>query len=109
MSAFFLNDLGIVCALGAGRDAVAKALFATDAPQGVAVTEALTPGRPLALGRVTAGLPDLGGLPAELRGRNNALLQVALAQIRPAVDAAIARHGAHRVGLGLGPSTSGAG
>jgi 3-oxoacyl-[acyl-carrier-protein] synthase-1 len=105
----YLQDLGIVCAIGQGRAAVADALFATDGPRGVAVTEAFTPGRALALGAVSSALPTLEELPAELRGRNNALLRVALAEIRPAVDAAIARFGAHRVGIVLGTSTSGIG
>lgn len=109
MSGYFLSDLGIVCALGVGRDAVADALFATDAAHGVAVSDVLTPGRPLALGRVVAPLPGLEDVPVALRGRNNALLRLALAQIRPAVDAAISRHGGHRIGIVLGTSTSGVG
>lgn len=41
------------------------------------------------------------------RSRNNQLLLAALAQIRPAVDAAIARVGRDRVAVVLGTSTSG--
>ncbi|WP_308418563.1 beta-ketoacyl-ACP synthase [Chitinimonas arctica] len=59
------------------------------------------------LGHVTAALADVAVLPARLRSRNNAMLLTALAQIRPAVDAAIARFGPARVGLILGTSTSG--
>lgn len=65
------------------------------------------------------GLPEavLGGVEGELppvpesfsahRSRNNQLLLAALAQIRPAVDAAIARVGRDRVAVVLGTSTSG--
>lgn len=103
----YLNDLGIICALGAGRDAVAAALFAEDRPRGVAPTDLLTPGRLLALGRVTDDLPADDDLTPALRGRNNAMLRVCLAQIRNAVDYAIERHGAHRVAIIMGTSTSG--
>ena len=106
--AVHLNDVGILCALGSGRDAVAATLFA-DAPGGVADCDDVLPGRRLALGRVQHPLPDLSGLPTALRGRNNALLDVALAQIAPAVRAAIERHGAHRVAVIIGTSTSGIG
>ncbi|WP_157461872.1 beta-ketoacyl-ACP synthase [Chitinimonas koreensis] len=106
--AIYLNRLGLVCALGAGVDEVRAALFA-EAPSGVAPLAGLLPGRTLHLGAVTAPLADLAGLPLAHRSRNNALLLTALAQIRPAVDAAIARHGAARVGVVLGTSTSGIG
>jgi 3-oxoacyl-[acyl-carrier-protein] synthase-1 len=105
----YLQHLGLVCAMGQGREAVAATLFADDAPRGVAMTEALTPGRPLALGTVDSPLPSLDDVPVRLRGRNNALLRVALAEIRAEVDAAIARFGAHRVAIVLGTSTSGIG
>jgi 3-oxoacyl-[acyl-carrier-protein] synthase-1 len=107
MSAIFLNELGIVCALGAGKHAVREALFASDAPSGVAMTERWTPGRPLALGSFAGDLPDLDALPVPLRSRNNALLRLALDEIRPAVERAIARHGTTRVAVVLGTSTSG--
>ncbi|HGM5044357.1 beta-ketoacyl-ACP synthase [Stenotrophomonas maltophilia] len=104
----YLNDLGVVCALGDGRAAVTSAMFA-DAPGGLTDNDSLLPGRTLALGEVRTPLPTLDDLPVALRGRNNALLDVALAQIAPAVAAAIARHGAERVAVVLGTSTSGIG
>jgi 3-oxoacyl-[acyl-carrier-protein] synthase-1 len=64
---------------------------------------------PLPLGRVAAALPAVDHLPLPLRSRNNQLALAALAQIRPAVDAAIARYGADRVGVVVGTSTSGVG
>jgi 3-oxoacyl-[acyl-carrier-protein] synthase-1 len=73
----------------------------------VAVTEQWSPGRALPLGCVSAALPDAAGLPLAERSRNNQLALAALAQIRPAVDAAIARYGAHRIGIVIGTSTSG--
>lgn len=108
MSAFFLNELGIACALGRDVDQVATALFADDAPQGVAMRDAIT-GLPTSLGLVPGALPSLDDLPVALRGRNNQLLRLALMPLRAAVAAAVERHGAGRVAVVLGSSTSGVG
>ena len=105
----FLNHLGIACALGCNEDEVASALFADDRPRGVAMTSLLDPDQPTSLGVAAAELPTLGKLPVELRGRNNALLSVALAPLRDAVAAAVERYGADRVAVVLGSSTSGVG
>jgi 3-oxoacyl-[acyl-carrier-protein] synthase-1 len=109
MSAVYLNELGIVCALGSGKTDVAEAMFASDAPRGLSLSEAFTPGRTLAVGAVNATLPDLSPLPLVLRGRNNALLMQALEQIRSAVEQSISRYGRDRVAVVLGTSTSGVG
>ena len=103
----FLNELGIVCALGHSPTAVAAALFASEAPGGVAATALHTPGRPLPLGAVEGPMAELSDCALPFRSRNNALLRMALQQIRPATDAAIQRHGAHRVAVIIGTSTSG--
>jgi len=103
----YLNDLGIVCALGSGKAAVASALFAADAPRGVASTSRPGRGQVLALGTVSHALPSLASLPLRLRGRTNALLQMALDEIRPQVDAAIDRFGAARIAIVLGTSAAG--
>ncbi|KAF3999548.1 beta-ketoacyl-[acyl-carrier-protein] synthase II [Glaciimonas immobilis] len=50
---------------------------------------------------------DPDKFPLAHRSRNNQLLLTALTQIRPAVDAAIARYGSHRIAIVLGTSTSG--
>src|SRR5690606_8554055 len=97
VSEAFLNQLGIACALGRDADAVAAALFADDAPRGVAMTEAIT-GQPTSLGLVPGELSSLAHLPVEWRGRNNA-----------PVAAAVERFGAARVAVVLGSSTSGVG
>ncbi len=108
MRAVFLNDYAVLSAAGADRDALRAALFA-DRPVGVAVEDEVLPGRALAVGRVRAPLVDLDPLPIEQRSRNNALLLTALVPLRPAIDAALARFGAARVGVVLGSSTSGIG
>ena len=102
----YLNDCALLCALGDERGTIARRLL-DDAEGGLTVSDACSPGRLLPLGRVAAALPAVEHLPLVLRSRNNQLALAALAQIRPAVDAAIARYGAHRVGVVVGTSTSG--
>lgn len=107
MTTVYLQELGLLCALGDGVPAVRSALFQPDQPGSLTATDRYSPGRVLQLGLVDAALPDLSGQPAVYQTRNNAMAWAALAQIRPAVDAAIARHGAHRVAIVMGTSTSG--
>ncbi len=104
-STYYLNACGLVCALGDSHAQVKARLFAGDS--GVAMSDAWSAARALPLGRVLAALPSVAHLPPPQRSRNNALALAALAQIRPALDAAIARHGADRVGVVVGTSTSG--
>lgn len=106
MSAAYLSQLGLVCSLGEGQAEVREGLFAA-AVSGSKTTDFFSSQRPLCLGQVEAALPELALDAAEFRSRNNALLSLALAQIFPAVEAAIARHGPRRVGVVIGTSTSG--
>lgn len=102
----YLQAPGVVCAAGRDLDELRDAVFAA-APSGVAVNDAVWPGHALHLGAVRAALPSVAHLPVQARSRNNALLLAALSQTRAAVDAAIDRHGPHRIGVVLGTSTSG--
>ncbi|MCE3602330.1 beta-ketoacyl-ACP synthase [Massilia sp. P8910] len=101
----YLNECGIVCALGDSHEQVKRAMFAGES--GIAPTDAWSPGRMLPLGRVTGALPDDAALPLGQRSRNNRMALAALAQIRAAVDAAVLRYGANRIGIVIGTSTSG--
>ncbi|WP_373375794.1 beta-ketoacyl-ACP synthase [Cupriavidus nantongensis] len=105
----YLNAIGIRCALGDGQEAVRAAMWQAGAPTTGEVTDRYSPGRPLLLGTVSE--LDDDAVPAHAnprdRSRNNALLLDALAQLRPAVDEAIARVGPRRVAVVLGTSTSG--
>lgn len=103
----YLNACGIICALGDSHAQVTSRLFAGES--GVTVTSRWSPERALPLGQVQAAPPSVAHLPPHQRSRNNALALAALAQIRPAVEAAIARYGADRVGVVIGTSTSGIG
>ena len=104
----YLNEMGVVCALGADKTSVRAGLFA-DKPSGVDANTSVVSGSELFLGVVTRPLSDVAVLPPSLQSRNNALLLTALQQIRAAVDAAIDRYGAHRVAIVVGTSTAGIG
>lgn len=102
----YLNALGLLCALGTGKRQVAEALLAGDAGA-MRAQPGWVDGRSLTVGAVDAELP---AMPAGLTGahsRNNQLLLAAARQIEPQIQAAIARHGAARVGVVIGTSTSG--
>lgn len=102
----YLNDLGMICALGDGVAAVREQLFAGTSP-GMRSTEQYSPDHPRMLGLVDAELPALDHHPMQLRSRNNAMLMQALEQIRPAVEAIKAKTSAHRIAVILGTSTTG--
>jgi len=104
--AFYLNEMGLACALGCDHDSVRRGLQALQ-PGGVAPNDRIIPGRNLHLGAITTALADCSVLLPTEKSRNNALLLTLLAQIRPAVDQAINRYGPHRIGIILGTSTSG--
>lgn len=103
----WLGTPGIVCALGSGVGEVAARLMAGDV-SGMQAQEAWVAQRRLTLGAVKAALPALPEkLAAHHGSRNNLMLLSAALQIEPQLRHAIARYGAHRVGIVLGTSTSG--
>lgn len=105
----YLNQLGMVCALGSTHSEIKQNLFS--AKSGIILSDQYSPRQMLPVGSLSiknADLPDLSHkLPLRERSRNNQLALSALSQIRPAVDAAIEKYGAHRVGIIIGTSTSG--
>jgi 3-oxoacyl-[acyl-carrier-protein] synthase-1 len=108
MNAIYLNQLGMISALGNTINATKRCLLGQ--PQsGVVSTEVYSPGRPLPLGRIdpALALPTLEELPLRDRSRNNQLALAALNQIRPAVERAMGQFGAGRIGVVVGTSTSG--
>lgn len=104
----YLNECALLCALGNDVATIRRRLL-DEAESGLESSDACSPGRMLPIGLVKAALPPVDHLPLPLRSRNNGLALAALAQIRTAVDAAVARYGAHRVAVILGTSTSGVG
>jgi len=105
---FYLNQLGMICSLGNTCGAIKRRLLDL-AQSGVVMTDAHSPGHPLPLGQIDAALPlpSVDHLPMHDRSRNNQLALGALTEIRPAVDEAIERYGADRIGIVIGTSTSG--
>jgi 3-oxoacyl-[acyl-carrier-protein] synthase-1 len=97
-----------VSALGRSNAEIAPRLFAGDRG-GIVWRDDLVPQRTFPFGVVPGALPVLPDALARYACRNNQLALAALEQIRGEVDAALARHGAARVGIVVGTSTSGVG
>ena len=102
----YLDALGVICALGAGQAEVAAALFAGDA-SGLTPADGWIAGRRVTVGAVRQALPAPPPGLEDRDSRNNRLLLAAARQIEPAIEAARTRHGAARIGVVLGTSTSG--
>ncbi|WP_049621073.1 beta-ketoacyl-ACP synthase [Frateuria defendens] len=103
----YLNALGVTCTLGAGKAAVAEALFAAD-DRGLAPEAGWVPGHALPLGAVRTPLPAVpAALAARHDNRNNRLLLAAALEIEADIRAALERYGNERLGVVLGTSTAG--
>jgi len=100
----FLNDLGILCALGNSKQEVYNRLLAGDC-SGLVSTEAF--GEQQLVGAINAQLPEIAEQDSLYDCRNNRLLLAALSQIEVSVQKMLAKYGAHRIGVVLGTSTSG--
>lgn len=103
----WLNELGVACALGVGKDAMAEALFTGDRSR-VRATSGWIPSREIPLAAVDGALPALPPTLAATRdNRNNRLLYAAALEIEAPIRAAIARYGSARIGVVIGTSTTG--
>jgi 3-oxoacyl-[acyl-carrier-protein] synthase I len=102
----YLHTLGIINALGSGVQEVRSGLLA-GAVSGIVPHDGLVPARTLHMGAVQAALPAIPPTLTKYNSRNNRLLQAAIDQIRPQIDAAVQRFGPERIGTVLGTSTSG--
>src|SRR5690606_6561974 len=106
MTRYFLNELGIVNALGADKQTVLTNLLGGTAP-GMRASADYIAQREVMIGAVDAELPRWPHHLAQFDCRNNRMLLAAYLQIREATEAAIATYGAERVGIVIGSSTSG--
>ena len=102
----YLNQLGIVCALGDQLDLLRQKLAAGDS-HCLTKTAQFSPGQTLPLGVVNTPLPDLADFPPQEQTRTNQLLMAAMTQIRGAYEEAAAAINPLRIGIVLGTSTSG--
>ncbi|MEO8314372.1 MAG: beta-ketoacyl-ACP synthase [Pseudomonadota bacterium] len=103
----WLSDIGVICALGSGSDALRSALAPTR-PAPLSLNTPFWPS-PLPQGLVTEVLPSLDEFALRFQTRCNALLLASYRQIEASVGEAIRRHGAGRVAVVLGTSTAGIG
>ncbi|WP_432740515.1 beta-ketoacyl-ACP synthase [Methylobacter sp. G7] len=100
----YLNDLGLLCALGNSKAEILKRLLAGDR-SGLATSDEF--GTRCIIGAVSSDLPQIDERYSLYNCRNNRLLLAAFSQIEPTVTDMIARFGADRIGIVLGTSTSG--
>src|ERR1044071_1190362 len=79
LNMFYLNGLGIICALGSDKETIKRRVF--EKPQtGIFKSDAYSPGRALPVGKVADPNPE-HKLPVVHRSRNNQLALGALGQI----------------------------
>ncbi|SJM89931.1 Beta-ketoacyl-acyl-carrier-protein synthase I [Crenothrix polyspora] len=100
----YLNDLGLLCAVGNSRSEVLARLLAGDR-SGLMATDEF--GIRTIVGQVASELPEIEPYYSIYNCRNNRLLLAAISQIRATVNEMIVRYGADRIGVVLGTSTSG--
>lgn len=103
---FYLNDLGIVSAVGSSKAEMLKRILSGDRT-GLTVTEGLVSGNPVYIGEVKAKLPLIDKAYSVYDCRNNRLLLAALDQIKETVNDMTCHFGADRIGVVIGTSTSG--
>ncbi|WP_460132014.1 beta-ketoacyl-[acyl-carrier-protein] synthase family protein [Pseudomonas sp. S1_E04] len=102
----YLNALGVICALGRGQAEVSRRLFAGDC-SGMRAESGWVPDRVLPVAGVHGELATIPVQLGQQSSRNNQLLLEAALQIEGEIRQAIHTHGASRVGVVLGTSTSG--
>lgn len=105
-TAYYLNALGIINALGSNKSQVAQNLFA-GSQAGIVARDDLVSERTVYVGQVDAELPTIDSALSDYDCRNNQLLLAAYEQISDEVEAAVNRFGKNRVAIVLGSSTSG--
>lgn len=102
----YLSAPGVVCALGNTLEQVASRLFAGDS-SGMQPVIDWVQDATLTCGVVTADLPAVPEALLQQDTRNNRLLMAAVAPLQHSLQQLVARHGAERVAVVVGTSTSG--
>lgn len=101
----FLNDLGMLSAVGNNPQEIIERLQAGDR-SGLKLTDKYSV-KPVYVGEVNANLPEIASQYSVYDCKNNRLLLAALSQIQTTVDSMIEQYGGDRIGVVLGTSTSG--
>ena len=104
--AVYLNELGIISALGCGKQQVYTNMLAGHAPGMGNITAAIT-GNTFFGGQVRDVLPAVPPEFPAFMSRNSQLILAALQQIEPAVLAAREKYSPERIGVVMGSSTGG--
>lgn len=107
---FYLNNLGIINALGATKEEVATNLLniSNDPNQSkMVVYDGLFSGRKTYIGKVAAPLHNIPERLAKFNCRNNQLLATAYVSIEADIEQLKRKYGSHRIAIILGTSTSG--
>ncbi|MCF8467121.1 MAG: beta-ketoacyl-[acyl-carrier-protein] synthase family protein [Sneathiella sp.] len=104
--AVYLNALGLINALGAGKRAVSETLFA-GVTEGMKARSGFLRDRDVFAGGVDDPLPEIAAELVLYDSRNNRMLLAAMQQIEVDIRAAIKKYGPDRVAVVLGTSTSG--
>lgn len=108
MSAYYLNDLGVICALGDSRESVLRN-FLDGSRAGLRNSEKYSPNRAYVVGEIETPLPELPTALRELDCRNNRLAYAVSLQIADTVAAFKKRFTRDRIAVVMGTSTSGVG
>lgn len=101
----YINDCGVVSPIGVGKTKTIATLLS--GASGITSEFPLITGGTVRVGAVKADLLQISPDLKDLDCRNNRLMQVALAEIKPTIDLAIENYGADRVAVVIGTSTSG--
>jgi 3-oxoacyl-[acyl-carrier-protein] synthase-1 len=103
----FLSALGILSALGRGKEQVSQNLFGGLRPGIVSRTDLLVEGGPIFVGQVEGPLPAAPANLTAYASRNFSLTIAAVDEIRADIENAVARYGRNRIAVVMGTCTSG--
>lgn len=107
MEEVYLSALGIVSALGIGKEQVRHNLFAGERPGVVARDDLMVDGSTAYVGEVQGSLPPVPDELSVYASRNVAMTIAAADEIRDEIEDAVAKYGRGRVAVVMGSSTSG--
>lgn len=106
MKRYFINDFGLLNAMGNSQEAVWQS-WQLGESAGMQKNDDYRSGRPCTIGRVLADLPTLASVEAKFRSRNNQLLAACFQQIQNEAERLSQQYSPKRIGIVLGSSTSG--
>ncbi|WP_144393746.1 beta-ketoacyl-[acyl-carrier-protein] synthase family protein [Pleionea sediminis] len=106
MESIVIKDVGIICALGAGKVQVAERLFRGESP-GITKEYGWLPNHSVPVGKVLEVLNDVPTNLSQYNCRNNRLITFAADEISDSVKDIKSRYPAERIGVVVGTSTSG--